>query len=96
MAEPPNIIERFAEGLASVLSPHGFGLALFTTDGDQKGFVRALEDSLLDTEIVADRHLGNEIVSVYLLRPPWLNNGGKSTHMTARSGDLDQGSPFCG
>jgi len=64
----PDIIERFARGLSRVLSPDGFGLASFTTDGDQEGFFRALDENALEVRSVADKHLGNEIVSIYHLR----------------------------
>ena len=63
----PDIIERFARGLSEVLSPDGFGLALFTTDGDQEGFFRALDENAFDVDCVAEKHFGNEIVSIYRL-----------------------------
>jgi len=64
----PDIIERFANGLSAVLAPGGFGLALFTSDGDQEGFFEALERNSFDVEVAAEKHLGNEIVSVYSIR----------------------------
>lgn len=64
----PDIIERFAHGLSAVLAPDGICLALFTTDGDQEGFLRALQQNSLNATVVADKHLGNEITSVYCIR----------------------------
>jgi release factor glutamine methyltransferase len=61
--------ERFAAGLPAALQPEGLGLLVLSTDGDQEGWLLALTKAALQIDIVARRHFGNEIVSVYCVRP---------------------------
>jgi len=65
----PDFIERFAGGVAGVLSDRGRALVLFTTDGDQEGFLRALENNQLDASACARKHFGNEIITIYGVTP---------------------------
>lgn len=64
----PDFLERFAEGLSSVLAPKGSALALFTTDGDQDGFLGALERHDFDVTVESRKHFGNEVISIYGIR----------------------------
>lgn len=65
----PDFLERFAGGLAGVLSERGLALVLFTTDGDQEGFLGALENNALEASVVARKHFGNEIITIYRVTP---------------------------
>ncbi len=65
----PDVIERFAAGLAGALHPGGTALVLVSTDGDQAGILRALRDNALDLVPLLQRDLGNEIMTVYAVTP---------------------------
>jgi release factor glutamine methyltransferase len=64
-----DVPERFAAGLPAALQPQGLGLLVLSTDGDQAGWLLALTKAAMQIDIVAQRHFGNEIVSVYRVRP---------------------------
>jgi release factor glutamine methyltransferase len=63
-----DVLERFAAGLPAALTPHGVGLIVLSTDGDCAALLRALASIPMHTEVVRQRHFGNEIVSVYQVR----------------------------
>ena len=63
-----DVLERFAGGLPAVLTPHGVGLLVLSTDGECAALLRALMSIPMHTEVVRQRHFGNEIVSVYQVR----------------------------
>jgi release factor glutamine methyltransferase len=65
-----DILERFAAGLPACLAPGGRALILLSTDGDADGMLRALAAAGLVVGIVARRHFGNEIMTVYSAERP--------------------------
>ncbi len=65
----PDFLERFAAGVVGVLSERGFAMVLFTTDGDQEAFLGALEKNALGASVLARKHFGNEIITIYRVEP---------------------------
>ncbi len=63
-----DVFERFAQGLPERLTSTGLALVLQTSHGDEPGLVRALLDTGLRVDVVARKHFGVEIFSVYRLR----------------------------
>ena len=61
----PDVIERFAAGLGSVLRPEGRALIVFSSDGDEVGLLRALVKNGFRTEPLVRRDLTNEVLTVY-------------------------------
>ena len=55
---------RFAEGLSEHLAPRGHALLCLSSDGDAR-FVDTLKEKGFDVEVVAERDLINEIVTLY-------------------------------
>jgi HemK-related putative methylase len=64
----PDVIERFACGLAGVLAPGGCGLVVLSSDGERAAFLQAFQDHQLHVEIVAGQRLLNETLTVYRVR----------------------------
>ena len=60
-----DVFERFAEALPSYLTHGGTALVLQTSHGDEAGLLRALRSSGLVLSLVARRHMGVEILSIY-------------------------------
>ena len=60
-------VERFAAGLSEHLTAVGFALVILSTDGDLPGFLQTFTDNQLQTTIVAQRDMGNEILTIYRL-----------------------------
>lgn len=58
-------VERFAANLSQHLTPTGFALVILSTDGDLSGFLQTFADNRLQTTIMAQRDLGNEVLTVY-------------------------------
>lgn len=79
-----DVLERFAAGLARHLKPRGLALVILSTDGDAAGMLRALADHELQTSPVAQRHWGNEIMTIYGVRPPVV--GASVSPRTSRQG----------
>jgi release factor glutamine methyltransferase len=61
----PDVIERFATGLASHLTVGGQALVILSSDGEQEAFVRTLQEAGCQTRVVAERDLINEMLRVY-------------------------------
>jgi methylase of polypeptide subunit release factors len=62
-----NTVERFAAGLRQHLKVTGFALVILSTDGEQAGFLQTFSDNCWQTSVVAQRDLGNEILTIYRL-----------------------------
>ncbi len=60
-----NLFQRFAAGLPAYLTPNGFALVVFSSDGDEGALLAALHEAGLCVEAVAVRDLINEILTVY-------------------------------
>lgn len=65
----PDILERFALGLREALAPSGLALVLLSTDGDAPGMLRALSEQGFRAEPALRRNFGNEIMTLYSVRP---------------------------
>jgi len=66
----PDVLERFAAGLASVLAPAGRVLVVFSTDGDWPGLLAAMTARGFVTSALAARDFGNEVLTVYSVTRP--------------------------
>lgn len=62
-------VERFAAGLPEHLSPGGQALVVLSSDADTPAFLRTFRDCGLAVEVVAERDLINEALTIYRLRP---------------------------
>lgn len=60
-------VERFAANLPRYLKPAGFVLVILSTDGDLSGFLQTFVNNRLQAMIMAQRDLGNEVLTVYRL-----------------------------
>ena len=65
----PDVLERFALGLRDALAPGGQALVLLSTDGDAPGMLRALHEQGFRAEPALRRNFGNEIMTLYSVRP---------------------------
>lgn len=65
-----DIFERFARDLPGMLKRDGVALVLQTSHGDEAGLLQALESCGLHIEVVARKHFGVEILSLYGLTHP--------------------------
>ena len=63
-----NVYERFAGGLADVLTPDGYALLIVSTDGDCDELLRALVMAGFRNEVVAQEDLINEVLTIYAVR----------------------------
>jgi release factor glutamine methyltransferase len=61
----PDVIERFARGLADHLTPAGRALVVLSTDGEWRSMLGALADAGFSAEPALRKDLGNEVVTVY-------------------------------
>jgi release factor glutamine methyltransferase len=61
----PDLIERFSANLAAHLTERGYALLVLSSDGEQRGFLSALERAGFQCTVVAQRDLINETLSVY-------------------------------
>jgi methylase of polypeptide subunit release factors len=66
----PDVVERFAAGLPSVLKSDGCALLVLSTDGEWRGILAALQVNGFETTPVARRNFGNEVLTVYSARLP--------------------------
>ncbi|HEX5501937.1 MAG TPA: methyltransferase, partial [Thermomicrobiales bacterium] len=64
----PDVLERFAAGLADHLAPGGHALVVLSTDGEAPAFLRACVARGLAVDAVARRDLVNEVLTVYRLK----------------------------
>jgi methylase of polypeptide subunit release factors len=65
----PDVLERFACGLRAALAPDGEALILLSTDGDAPAMLAALDGQGFRAEPELHRNLGNEIMTLYSVRP---------------------------
>jgi hypothetical protein len=61
------MVERFADNLRQHLKAAGFALVILSTDGDLPGFLQTFADNSLHPTVIAQRDLGNEVLTVYRL-----------------------------
>jgi release factor glutamine methyltransferase len=64
-----DVFERFAAGLADVLTPEGYALLVLSTDGDCEELLAALATAGFRDDVVDRRNLINEVVTVHAVRP---------------------------
>jgi HemK-related putative methylase len=62
-------VQRFARQLPAHLTADGYALVVLSTDGDTPTFLRQFADAGLQTNVVAERDLINEVMTVYRLQP---------------------------
>lgn len=60
-----DVAERFAAGLGDHLAPGGCALVVLSSDGDAAGFLGAFRANGFRTEVVAERDLINEVLTLY-------------------------------
>jgi HemK-related putative methylase len=60
-------VERFAAGLRDHLTPRGCALVILSTDGDHDTFLQSFRSHGFTVEVVAERDLVNEVLTVYRL-----------------------------
>jgi release factor glutamine methyltransferase len=60
-----DLIERFSQTLHEHLTENGRALLVLSSDGEQDGFLAALDRAGFRSTVVAERDLINEILSVY-------------------------------
>lgn len=65
-----DVFERFAMALPSALKLEGVAMVLQTSHGDEVGLLAALDSAGLQVEILARKHLGVEILTVYGVSHP--------------------------
>jgi release factor glutamine methyltransferase len=65
-----DVLERFAAGLPSALTPEGRALIVLSSDGDEAGLLTALQAVNMVTTPVAQRDFGNGILTVYAAHLP--------------------------
>lgn len=58
-------LERFAAELSAHLTPGGFALVVFSTDGDLAGLLQALRAEQLFVELLVEKDAVNEILVLY-------------------------------
>lgn len=66
----PDVIDRFAAGLPSVLKPNGIALFVLTSHGDCAGMLDGLARAGLIVERLLWRHFGVETLAIYAARLP--------------------------
>jgi release factor glutamine methyltransferase len=64
-----DVLERFAAGLGSALSPGGRGFVLLSSDGDAVGMLDALSRQGMKVSVAERRHFGSEVMTIYEARP---------------------------
>ncbi len=65
-----DVLERFAAGLPTALSPGGTALLALSTDGACGSLLAALKGGGFEIETAARRDFGNEVVTVHAVRRP--------------------------
>lgn len=64
-----DVPERFAAQVSEHLTNDGYALVVLSTDGDQDGFLHALDAHQLQHSAVAQRDFVNEVMTVYRVAP---------------------------
>jgi len=62
-----DVVERFAAGLRHHLTADGHALVVLSSDGDVAGFLSAFRAHGFTAQVVAERDLVNEVLTVYRL-----------------------------
>ncbi|OGS05651.1 MAG: hypothetical protein A3G41_05580 [Elusimicrobia bacterium RIFCSPLOWO2_12_FULL_59_9] len=65
-----DVFERFAEGLPAVLKQDGQALIALSTDGACQYFLNLLRQRRFEVSLHQQEHWGNEMASIYSVRPP--------------------------
>jgi HemK-related putative methylase len=65
-----DVLERFADGLGSVLSPDGRALIVLSTDGERDALLKRLGENGFDLSTAARKDLGNEVLTVCCVQAP--------------------------
>jgi len=63
-----DVVERFASQLPEHVAPGGCALVVLSSDGERNAFLQSFRAAGLVASVVAERDLGNEVVTVYRLR----------------------------
>jgi len=63
------VFESFASQLAGMLTPKGYALVILSTDGDCAELLAELAETGFRYEIVEQKDLINEVVTIYAVRP---------------------------
>lgn len=63
-----DVLERFAAGLSTALTPAGQALLVLSTDGDGAALLAGLGKGDLEIETVCRRDFGNEVITVHSVR----------------------------
>jgi len=63
-----DVVERFAAGLRTHLTPRGHALVILSTDGDTENFLNAFRANGFTVEIVAQRDVIVEVLTIYRIR----------------------------
>ena len=63
-----DVVERFAAGLRTHLTPRGHALVILSTDGDTENFLNAFCANGFTVEIVAQRDVMVEVLTIYRIR----------------------------
>ncbi len=66
----PDIIDRFAAELPTVMKPDGMALVVLTSHGDHEGMLCGLANAGLIVERLTWRHFGVETMAIYAARFP--------------------------
>jgi len=69
------VIERFAAGLGRALRPTGEALIVLSTDGEWQAMLEALDAGGFTVRPVATQDFGNEVLTVYSVRPGTVVSG---------------------
>jgi len=64
-----DVVERFAAELRGHLTPTGCALVVLSTQGETPAFLNAFRANGLAVEIIAERNVVNEVVTIYRLTP---------------------------
>lgn len=65
-----DVLERFAAGLPQHLAANGYALVVFSSDGDTAGLLQACAANRIQVEILAQRDMVSEVLTVYRLSYP--------------------------
>jgi HemK-related putative methylase len=65
----PKVFERFAAGLAQVLTPDGYALLVLSSDGDCEELLAELTAHGFGHEVLQRKDLINETLAIYAVRP---------------------------
>jgi release factor glutamine methyltransferase len=65
----PDLIERFSDQLGNHLTLDGYALVVLSSDGERDTFITSLTDHGFGCNVVAQRDLINETLSVYQVSP---------------------------